>query len=391
MTAPDMANGAYKVDDTFEDAEKAYQEVMGRTEAPATVSKEETVEPDPVISKSQTTEPDKKAETRDDGRDEHGRFKPKNDNSEQIPPAQKAGAEAVKSPSADDAPAILTPDKAPPSFSVKSKAAWQALPAEVRADIVKRETEIQSGLGALKDYKDLKPWAELAASKGTTLTAALKSYTGIEQLLKRDPAAGIARIAENCGLNQTQAAQLFATLAQKFGHGQQPAEDDPVHQAVSPFLKPLMDKIAGLEAEAKSRADAVSHERHTALDTALKTMEADPDFPFVNDLMEDMTFLLESGRVQKTGNASKDLRAAYDTAAHLNPQVREALIEKRLATEKENARRVEQEAAAKAKAASRSVTASHLPGTVHTRGNDNGGADDVEADVQAAYRAISNR
>jgi hypothetical protein len=198
-------------------------------------------------------------------------------------------------------------------------------------------------------------------------------------------------MTENLGLNQGQAAQLFAQIAQKLGHGQAPTDDDPVRQAVDPYLKPLMDKLNALESAEQSRAQAAEQQRHASLDTALKTLEADPAYPFVNDLFDDMTFILESGRVQKTGDALQDLKAAYDTAAYLNPQTRQALIEQRQTEAKEAQRRVEQEAAAKAKAASRSVTASHMPGTVSVRGNDNGGVDDIEADVLAAYRQVHSR
>lgn len=404
MSATDMANGAYKVDDTFDDAEAAYKEVMGRTDEKVTpAAKPSTPDPDEVAGSDEPTsittgkeakgkaakEADETPASSDEGRDDKGRFKSKSDR------ADAAGGKAQQGTGEGEPPPSPVAANAapPPSFSVKSKAQWNNLPQEVRADIIKREAEIQNGLGALKDYKDLKPWAELAAQKGTTLTAALKSYVGIENLLRKDPGAGIATIAQNCGLNQAQAAELFHTLAQKFGHGAQPAADDPVAQAVSPFLKPLMDKIGGLESQLKSREQVEAQARMSSLDTALKTMEADAAYPFLNDLYEDMTFLLEHGRVPSTGNILHDLKAAYDTAARLNPQVHEAQIEMRLATERETLRRAEQDEAARARAASRSVTGSKMPGTVTTQATGNGvnAADDIMADVQAAYRAVAHR
>ena len=54
-------------------------------------------------------------------------------------------------------------------------------------------------------------------------------------MLKQDVDAGIAFIAQNTGMNQQQAAQLFSQLAMKFG-GQQPpsqqASAQPDGQAV---------------------------------------------------------------------------------------------------------------------------------------------------------------
>lgn len=399
MIRNDMATESHhRVDDFFDDAETAYKEVMGRTEEKAPAAKPEP-EPEPVeVSGSDepaaptagkeakgkaTKEADETPASGEKERDESGRFKSKSDRADAAGKDQQKAGEGEPPPS----PAVT---KAPPSFSVATKAAWDKLPEHVRADIAKREAEMANGLAALRDFKDLKPWAEMAQKQGATIGDLLKRYSGMENVIRKDIGAGLALIAQNFGLKQHEAAQLFDGLAKKFGAGKQDEPDDPVAAAISPHLKPLMDEIGGLKRELTSRQQAEQRARMDSLDATLKTMEADPAFPFVSDLIEDMTRLMENGFVPATGDVQQDLKAAYELAGRLNPQVHEALIEKRLTDAREAERKREREEVARAKSASRSVTGSKLPGTVTTpaRGNDNDDPDDIMADVQAAYRAV---
>jgi hypothetical protein len=401
------------------DARSAYAEVMGRIKSAETEdgdgaasrSREPEVKPD--------TKPDKQETARDDGRDEKGRFASKDgvekagDGTPAIKDAAVAGgggpAAKPDGKVASEGNTVPQPVAGgpPPSFSVKTKAEWQAIPEHVRADIVKREAEMQQGLVALRDYKDLKPYAEMAQRHNTSIKDYIDRTLRIEGLIKQDLGAGIAHIAQNAGLNQQQAAQLFANLAQKLGgHAPSPqagspqGDADPLAEALSPILnkmlQPYLQKVDTLHTSYTSREQADRNAQAQSLGQALQTFASDPNNKFYADLEGQMTQLFERGLVPVTGNHQADIKAAYDMAARMHPEVSEALIEQRLRDKEEARRRTEQEAADKAKQASRSLTGSRIPGSRVVETQDasasNGSYDsDLEADVMRAYRAVRSR
>jgi hypothetical protein len=86
------------------------------------------------------------------------------------------------------APKPETGARPPAGFSVTSKQAWESLPEQVKADIVKREAEIEAGA---KRYSGLASFAEEAERNGTTLQNAVADYSAVETEVRRDPVAGI--------------------------------------------------------------------------------------------------------------------------------------------------------------------------------------------------------
>jgi hypothetical protein len=407
------------------DARAAYAEVMGRIkDADAGDGKghgEGAASREPA-AKGGKQPAESKEEPRDDSRDARGRFKSKAEPAgDPKQPAQREGdgnpgkretepnPDAAAAKPAGGEPAAGGP---PPSFSVKTKAEWDKLPEHVRADILKRETEMASGLKALQDYKDLKPYQELALKHNTTIPKALDHFLRIENLLKQDLSAGMALIAQNFGLSQQQAAMHFAKLAQKLAGGSLPVSSqapgnptapagadgkpDPLAEALQPILgpmlQPLLQELQQLKGTVASREQADRNAVTQSLDEALKKFAADPANRYFADLEETMTKLFERGMVPLTGNHAADIKAAYEMAAKLHPEVGEALIEQRLNEQREQQRKAEQEAAAKAKAASRSLTGSRMPGTTikDKRDDEPESADDVEADVIRAFRQHAN-
>jgi hypothetical protein len=407
-----------------EDARSAYAEVMGRIKSAETDDSgkgdgEGAASRTPASSSVEAA----KEAARDDGRDQRGRF------------AGKAGDEAAAKAGKDqDAPAAskdrsqsgaepkvageVKPDTGaqpvaggpPPSFSVKTKADWNTIPEHVRADIVKREGEMQQGLSALRDFKDLKPYAELATKHNTSIKDYIDRTLRIEGLIKQDLGAGIAHIAQNAGLNQQQAAQLFANLAQKFGGqpsspqagGRAPTEPgaDPLAEALRPILssmlQPYLAKVDTLHSSWTSREQADRNAQAQSLGKALETFASDPSNQFYADLEPQMVQLFERGLVPVTGNHAADIKTAYEMAARMHPEVSEALIEQRLRDKEEARRKQEQEAADKGRMASRSLTGSRIPGSRVVENQDaaapNGSYDsDLEADVMRAYRSVRSR
>ena len=403
------------VDDVDDDVRKAMAELRG-----------EAI-PDPVVNDND--EPDAGDIAGDVGggdeppkgtvRDAHGRFVKKSSDAaaSEVGKADSGGtgtggADKTAATPDDQSQSQPAANIAPPaSWSIKAKAAWDQLPADVRSDIAKREGEMAQGLAALRDYKDLKPYADMAQQHGTTIAGALDHFVKMESLCRRDLGAGLAFIAQNSGLNQQQAAQLFSGLAQKFGgsvpatqpgaqpqNGQPNAQDNTLHELLAPLLNPLVSKIGALESNLTQRQQMDQQAQLRMQSQAIEQFAADPANRFLPELEGHMTQLFQSGMIPRTGNPAADLRAAYDMAARMHPEVSQALIEQRLQAEAETKRKEEQERAAKAKAASRSMSGSRVPGTVvkpppSQQQNDSGfvqrDSDDVTADVMEAIRQLS--
>lgn len=356
---------------------------------------------------------------------------------------RSAAADNTAAPDGNDQE-VQQPDKLvpqatgspPPGWSVASKAAWDALPDHIRADVVKREGEVAQGLAALRDYKDIKPYAEQARQSGTTLAAALQRYTTMEGALRRDPANGLATVAQNIGLSKTQAAELFADLAQKLGHkppSPQPQpthqtggvvappasggshQDDPLEAVIGPLLEqrlgpnldqrldsllqqrigPMSQELGLLKTHLTRQLEADQNARSQSVTKAIETFAADPAHRYFSDLEEVISDLFERGVVERTADPIADLKKAYDMAAWNHPEVREVLINERLKTKTVETKAKEQQVAARAQAASRSITGSASSGTdaAPNKGKRNGMSyeADLEADVRGAMEALIGR
>lgn len=390
------------VDDVNDDAAAAWRELSGGGESTTT----ETTEPAPTeaaatgFDASEDGEAAEVAEREARTRDERGRF------------AGKDGA--PKDQTATDQPGdqqqdpAATADAPPPSWGVKAKAAWQNVPADVRQEIAKREGEVAQGLRALADYRDLKPYTDLARQHGTTVKGALDHYVAVDRLFQRDLAGGLAVAAESYMKDRGQLAQTFLQLAQRYGAsvpqtqtfqaagqwnngqqqpGAQPSEDDALLQILAPVLDPFKREIAELKQFQTSRVEADRNAQVQSLASEIQRFSADPKNIYFANVEADIVRLFSSGMVPHSGNPAADLQAAYDMAVRLHPEIQDALIEKRLADRQVADRQKEQAKADKARQASRSMGGSKMPGLLYKDAEQTGEPDDIEADVARAYRA----
>lgn len=310
----------------------------------------------------------------------------------------KAAADAPETKSA----AAATDGAPPPGWSVKSKAEWDRLPPHVRADIVKREQEIAAGF---KQYEGLGRFAERARSSGQTLAEALHAYTAIEDLLRRDLGAGFLHIATNAGLTQYQAGQLFADLAQRLGYqlsapGHQTASGgsatdqnvaaDPnlLQQVIGPVMQPLMQRINSLEQSLRAQLEADHRQRERAAGEAIEQFRRDPANRYYDNVEADIARLLESGAVPRTGNPLQDLAKAYELACWQHPEIREQLINERMA--KAEQQRKQDDSVDRAKRAAKSVNSTAAHGISKPAGAADGKdplAAAIEQAMDTVYRA----
>jgi hypothetical protein len=400
-----MPDERFVVDDVAEDVAAALASVKADTPEPAPVQESKPVETAaesaPVVDEPKTTgERERNAD---------GTFKQKTIEQPvdtklpieqakpvEVKPTEQAPVEAVRPPT---------------SWSVPAKAAWDKLPPEVQQAIAKRETEVNNGFATLKDFQDLKPYAERARSQGQTLSQALGAYVGIDDLFRRDAGSGFVHVAQNLGLNQQQAGELFMRIATQLGAAPAPqahqtaAEPGQATQngldpnafqpLIAQAMQPLTQKLSTLEQQFTQQSQREQSLRQTAAEQAVEQFRADPKHRYYDDVESLVANLIQKGIVPRTGDLMADLSKAYDQACMLHPEVREALINERVTQTQAAQIASTKEAADKARLASRSVTGSPSSGAATRkptqRAEGKSYDDDLNEDVAHAVRLVAAR
>ncbi len=353
--------------------------------------------PAPAAPKDAARDSDAKPAVREDAsgrlRDESGKFATKVGSE----PARPDPAAATGQPDARAAPAA--PSAPPPGWSVQSKAAWDALPEHVRADIIKREHEVDQGFAQYEGMKVLRPYVELARERGTSLPAALDHYIGIENLLRQDFVQGVLRIASNAGIQPQQLAVALASYLPSAPNQNGAADDGQWAQpfdpnVLQPWLNPLTQQVNQLTQLFAQQQQAEHARSLGVVNSALDRFIADPAHRYFQNVEPTIIQLIESGIVPRTGDHVADLNKAYDMACNMHPEIRELMIKDRLAKGSDTRRQSEKDAAEKARLASRSITGSPSNGAAAPASKRPDGVsydDDLYADVRAAYQQVGSR
>ncbi len=343
-------------------------------DAPVTEHVDDTNQPEPTGS--------------DRARDELGRFATK--------PAQESGAATVPGKETEQ-PTIATTEAAkpegegakyagpPPGWSVASKAAFDALPDAVKADIAKREQEIDKGFAKLREFKDieraLEPHQQMARQYGVDLPEMLSRYHNAETFLQRDPVNALKWLCESYRIDPRQLAGQAVPTTQGQQQGQQYAG------ATDPALQPLLDQIASLTQQVgrvKSIEETLYADKFNNTLSQVERFGADPKNKYFENVADQMVTLI------KQANASGqpvDLASIYETACYMNPEVRQALINERLTTE-------QRAAADKAKAAAnqaRNAGSSISGGTAVTQATTEPDSENLRALLEHNFAAQMGR
>jgi hypothetical protein len=280
----------------------------------------------------------------------------------------------------------------PPGWSVASKAAWDKLPEHIRADIIKRETEVNTGFAQYAGMKELLPYQQRAQSQGGSLKQMLDGFIGLEEQLRQNPEHGFLTIANRLGISPQRLAQSFAQYAPSTGQYEQQGYQQPADGGYTPqidpsllqqHLNPLSQEVSQLRSFVQQIQAAETTRYTTAFNAAQTRFTSEPDSRYFENVKPLMVKLFESGIVPETGDHYADLKAAYEKACNLTPEIAELRINERIAKTDEARRKAEQEAAEKARLASRSITGSPAAGAKDTSDTE----DSIEADVRRAYRA----
>ena len=262
-------------------------------------------------------------------------------------------------PGSDAAPAV----RPPPGWSPASKVAFDTLPESVKADIAKRELEVNKGFEKLSSYKGIDKYVDMAKQSGTTIDKALENYVGLEQLLRRDVFAGIDQVLINSGV---QPRAFFQAWLQRNG-GQQSAQPAPQarQQAFDP--RQLVDQ---------TRAAIRSEMEQERLVESVKAFAADPANRFFENVKPDMARLADV-------YPNRSIKELYDMACRSDPEISKLINQ----TSVSNPAAVRASAVNQARAAGRATVGAPASGQAPTRTPpSNQSRRDVIRDAVAAQR-----
>lgn len=260
----------------------------------------------------------------------------------------------------------------PKTWRKEAAAAWAQVPAEARAEILKREEDMFKGLEAYK----------ADATFGKSLKGAMAPYLPMLQQYNIDPVQQVqALMTAHYTLatgNPAQKTAFFQQLARDYGVdlGQLAAPGEAPY--VDPAVKALQTELQGVKSQLSAAEQARQLEVRQGLEKQIEAFAVDPANAHFNEVANDMAVLLEKG-------VCETLQEAYDRAVWSNPAVRAKELSRQQA---DAAKKAADEAAAKAEAARKSTAAN-----VRTSAKSGsaaaplGSMDDTLAETLAAIKA----
>lgn len=254
------------------------------------------------------------------GRDDSGRFAAKE--SEAKPQEEEP---AQETPAAEEPPARPAPNTWRKEVADK----WATLPAEVQAEVERREADFHKGI---EQYR-------AKAQFGDAMERAILPYTQTLQSLGISPDRAVSELmAADHKLRhgtQSEKQQYFAQLAANYGiqlGETQQQETSPIDPRVS-SLQQQMQQMSGW---IQQQTEAAQQREQDALNSEIQRFRADPQHGHFDAVKGHMAALLQAGQ-------AKDLQDAYEQAIYANPATRQALLK-----QQEDAIRKEKAAVAQA-------------------------------------------
>lgn len=243
------------------------------------------------------------------------------------PESDKTGDDPVDKPAAavdalpDDKPAEPV-DKAPESWNPEAREGWKDLPAPVKAQIAKRETEINKSLNEGAEHRKTGAafqgiadrYAQVIAAEGAT-----DALTGVEELVKtvatlrmgspQQKVAKIANFIQHYGIDVSMLDDLLSSQVSG-----QPVVDpnDPIAAMINERFKPMDDFLAQQGQTARA---AQFQKNQDAINEVVVFKQA---HEFYADVQNDMADMVEMA--ERRGNVMP-LQEAYDKACALNPTI----------------------------------------------------------------------
>lgn len=286
-----------------DDVAAAFKEAEEQAEAKAEAKAEEKP---PEPKKEEAKEPAQKEEPKEEPKEAAKEDAPK-DGAEK-PEADKEAPKREAKPGEGE---YMAPPKA---FAVpEAREKWGNVPRSVRAEVHRVLEEASAATEQYKRYDDLRPFDDLAKSNGRDLRESLIKLNQIENLLQANPIAGLNAILSEIGprkqdgqpYSMMEVAQFIAQQGPQ-GYQQivQNGQQVQQQQQGNAQVEALQARIAQMEADAVTR-EIVEPFR-----------AANPRY---DELVDDIAFFLQSGKIPSSLSPSEKLAVAYDMAARIKP------------------------------------------------------------------------
>lgn len=258
-------------------------------------------------------------------------------------------------------------DAPPKAFSKEAQAEWATTPPNVRAAVLKRETDVARGVHELKQrYSDidqaLSPRMEMIRAHGHTPAQAVHQLFSWFEALSGDVQrvrSGQPPVAFNALLNSFgMTPAIFGALQQQAPTQEaQPEEQGAVPPAIQQYIGALEQKLGEFQRGVDEKFGGLYQNFQQA--NQQKTQEVldhwSKDKPHFEEVRSLMAYLIGSGAVAPLSNGAADLDTAYDMALYANPQVRAQMLDgQRKAAADERKRKVEAERKAQQEQADKS-------------------------------------
>lgn len=315
-----------------------------------------------------------------DGRDEKGRFAPK----EPKAPEAQAAPEAEAKPETAapvEAGAQDEPTRIPPSLSAAVKAQWKDLPVEVRKDISKLEESVQTAKAEwgrkgerLNRFDELiGPRREKWQLSGLDEFSGIQTLLAAQDVLERNPVEGISWLARSYGVNLQQLAGQTTQL-QPGAEGQPAPTAAPDLQAA---LTPYLEQVRTLEQQLQAITQGNEAAKLADARAEVEAFKSKPENLYFENVKEDVSRRLESG-------AAATLADAYEQAIWASAEIRPLLIKAQTAAPApKTAEAAQREKAANARQAAGSVTGAPSPGAIAPRAGSKG---NLREDLLASFQ-----
>jgi hypothetical protein len=321
-------------------------------------------------------------------RDVSGRFQARGAQEPQSEaPAAEAQTEATDQPVQTEATSeAAKPAVEPPvSWSAEMKAKFAALPPDVQAYAVQRDSEANKRISELGQMqKALEPvrstlerYSPLFEANGVTYETGLQNLLSVAAALQSDAPNAIREIARRHGVDLRELA------------GAAPADDGQPDSAelrsVKQELAELRRHVAETSNRVVSREQAEQHAQRTSLTSAIETFASDkPDF---DKIEADIAGLIPAIKAANPGLDNKAiLEQAYERAIWANPETRARRLE---ADAKAQADKAAKEAQARAEKAKKSASINVKGDAVN--GNSPRSMDDDLREIAAKHYGTSRR
>ena len=304
------------------------------------------------------------------------------------PPAQ-GGKPAVAA--APVAPVASQHERAPASWTPAAREAWNGVPEHARAEIHRREVEVQRVLHESASARQLSQELEQIVGphlgriqmNGVTPFQAIGNLFQVEQTLAQgsphQQATMIAQLVRTYGID---IQMLDNALANGQGPGGQPAggnSDFRQQQAMQHWLQQQMAPYQQFMQNVQQRQQQYNQRVEAEAAQEIAAAEQNPEMEFFNDVRETMADIVE---VATRRGIKLSMLEAYQQAIQIDPHVR-SVLQSRQTQQTQQQSTV---AAQRAKKAAVSISGAPVMGTLNTEA-----PKDLRGAVAAAIDASTGR